>query len=67
MTTINCINVPARVAILDDGRVCPLSVLLDRDGDETDDAHSAVVGVADLPDGMFEVVEFADFEVVATQ
>ena len=56
-----------RLAVLEDGSVCALSILLDADGDETDDPDEAVTGVVDLPDGTFAVVVFCDFDVVPIQ
>lgn len=58
---IDAIHRARRVAILEDGTLVPMDVLLDRDGDETDDIEAAVAAVAPLPDGRWAVIDFTQF------
>ncbi len=59
------INRSEACAVLDTGHIVHFSVMLDRDGDETDDVAEALVAVAPLPDGRFVVIDFSDYETVS--
>ena len=58
------INVRQRIALTDTGEPCSISVLLDDDGDETDDHDCAVVAVVLLPNGKWEAVDLRLFDAV---
>ena len=59
---VDAISRTRRIAILEDGAVIPLGALIDRDGDETDEAELAVIALAALPDGRWIVIDLAAFE-----
>lgn len=58
------INRSEACAVLNTGHIANFSVMLDRDGDETDDVAEALVAVVPLPDGRFVVIDFSEFETV---
>lgn len=59
------INRSEACAVLSTGHVIHFSVMLDCDGDETDDVADAMVAVAPLPDGRWAVIDFSEFETVS--
>ncbi|MDB5620517.1 hypothetical protein [Tardiphaga sp.] len=59
------INRSEGAAILNDGTTAQFSNMLDICGDETDNMAEAVCAVVPLPDGMWEVVDFSQFDPVA--
>jgi hypothetical protein len=59
------INRSEACAVLDTGHIVHFSVMLDRDGDETDDASECVCAVAPLPNGDWAVIDFSQFETVS--
>jgi len=59
------INRSEACAILDTGHIVHFSVMLDRDGDETESVDDAMVAVAPLPDGHWAVIDFSKFETVS--
>lgn len=59
------INRSEACAILDTGHIIHFSVMLDREGDETNDVTETVVAVAPLPDGRWAVIDFSKFETVS--
>jgi hypothetical protein len=61
MTAINAINRDQRLAVTDDGQVCQITNLFDRDGDETDNAEAAVVAVVKLADEEWLTVDLTAF------
>lgn len=61
---VTAINRAQRIAITDTGLACAVSVWIDGDGDETNDAAAAVVAVVPLPDGRWETVDLRDFDAV---
>lgn len=52
-------------AILENGTIIHFSLMLDMDGEETDDMEQSIVAVAPLPDGNWCVIDFSQFETVA--
>lgn len=59
------INRSEACAVLNTGHIVHFSVMLDRDGDETDDVADAMVAIAPLPGGCWAVIDFSQFETVA--
>lgn len=49
-------------AILDNGTIIHFSLMLDIEGEETDDVSECVCAVAPLPDGKWVVIDFSEFE-----
>lgn len=64
MMQIVAINKSEGCAILDNGTFIHFALILDHDGEETDDASEAVVAVAPLPNGEWVVIDFSEFETV---
>lgn len=62
---IIAINRSEACAVLSTGHVIHFSVMLDRDGDETESVDDAMVAVAPLPDGRWVVIDFSEFETVS--
>lgn len=58
---VEAINVADRLALLTDGRVVPITNLLDADGDETSDTAAAVGFVAGAT-GQWFAARIADYE-----
>jgi len=52
-------------AVLDTGHIVHFSVMLGRDGDETNDVSECVCAVAPLPDGDWVVIDLTQFETVS--
>lgn len=51
-------------AILDNGTIVHFAVMLDIDGNETDDLSECVCAVAPLPNRDWAVIDFSEFETV---
>ena len=49
-------------ALTDDGSVCPITNLLDADGDQTDDVSEAVVAIVRVAIDEWHVVILSDYE-----
>lgn len=62
---ITAINCSEACAILDTGQIVHFSVMLDMEGNETDDVSECVCAVAPLPNGQWAVIDFSEFETVA--
>lgn len=62
---VTAINRSDGSAILDTGQIVHFSVMLDVDGNETDDIADCVVAVAPLPNGDWAVIDFSEFEQVS--
>jgi len=50
------------LVILDDGRVCEITQMFDRFGDETEDPSQAMAAVARLPSGNWLSIDLSMFE-----
>lgn len=59
---VRAINKTSRKAVLDNGVLLDIAVMLDCDGDETDDPAEGVVGVCELPSGKWITLDFRDYE-----
>jgi len=64
MTHIIAIRRAQRVAITDLGHECALVNIFDDEGDESDDATTAVAAVCQLPDGRWIAIDLTQFEPV---
>jgi hypothetical protein len=64
MMDVSCINRAKRIAVLDDGQTLSIANFLDADGDETDDADSAVVGIAPDSNGKWWSIDLSQFSEV---
>jgi len=62
---VTAINRSEACAILDTGQIVHFAIMLDRDGDETDDVLECVCAVAPLPNGDWVVIDFSEFETVS--
>ncbi|HEV7436873.1 MAG TPA: hypothetical protein VGO22_18720 [Pseudorhizobium sp.] len=62
MNVIDAINREQRLAVTDNGEICQITILFDRDGDETDDAGAAVAAVIKLSDNEWLTVDLAAFQ-----
>lgn len=60
------INLGKRLALLDDGRTVPITTLMDKWGEDTDDTESAVVFVAGAGTMWFSDL-LSSYESVTTQ
>lgn len=65
MKQITAINRTEACSILDTGQIVHFSVMLDAEGNETDDVSDCTVAVAPLPDGRWVVVDMSEFETVS--
>lgn len=59
---VTSVNLSARLAINDSGEIGDICTLIDAFGDETDDAHDAVVVVVHWRDGGWSPVALDDFD-----
>lgn len=59
------INRSEACAVLNTGHIVHFSLMLDGDGDETDEVSECVCAVAPLPDGRWVVIDFSEFETVS--
>ena len=62
MTDVVAINRARRMALTDDDAVLRLEILLDEDGDETDDIDDALVAIAQHPNGKWWAIDLTAFE-----
>jgi len=62
---VTAINRTEACAILDTGQIVHFSVMLDMEGNETDDIEECVCAVAPLPNGDWAVIDFSVFEQVS--
>lgn len=62
---VTAINRSEACAILDTGQIVHFAVMLDIDGNETDDVSECVCAVAPLPNGDWAVIDFSEFETVS--
>ncbi len=62
---VTAINRTEACAILDTGQIVHFSVMLDMEGNETDDIEECVCAVAPLPNGDWAVIDFSEFEQVS--
>lgn len=53
-----------RIALCSDDSIVPIGTMFDHCENEIDDIDFAVTAVVELPNGLFEVIEFSDFEPV---
>lgn len=68
MTEVSCVNCAKRIAIMEDGQVLPVTRLLDRFGDDTDDEDEAVACCAGPDrDGMLVSIDLTAFDEVPLQ
>ena len=66
MTDIHivAVNVAARIALASDGRECPVTNLLDSDGDETEDTEAAVTAVVHYADDKWFTILLSEYDPV---
>lgn len=65
MTEIVAVNLKKRVALTDDDQECPITKMLDGDGDETDDPDDpddCVVGIVKVRDDKWMVFKYSDYD-----
>jgi hypothetical protein len=55
------LNLAKRIAICEDGQVCPVTTMLNTFGDETDDVDDAIVLIVKVADEHWTVVNRFDF------
>lgn len=60
------INRGKRLALTDDDAVLRFVLMLDRDGDETEDVDEALVAIVQHPNGRWLVIDLTAFEVTGT-
>jgi LDH2 family malate/lactate/ureidoglycolate dehydrogenase len=61
---VYAVNVAKRAAYLDTGEQCPITKLLDFEGDETDNPAEAVAAIAPLRSGTWITIDLTQFDPV---